>query len=551
MKRHFFPIIAIVTISIFLYANTLKNGFVYDDEGTIVNNILIKDLGNLKNLFHKEEYFALSGEGSYRPFVTFTYFIDFALFGLNSWGYHLTNTLLHAINGVLLYIFLTLIIQPQSLSSPQSAALRPFFNPPLLMTLLFITHPVLTEAVNAISFREDLLVFLFYISTLSMYLALRLNRWQTGSRWLIYILSCTAYFLALLSKEMAVTLPLIIICYELIYHHEGKRGLTKLNPMNIGYIGVMVIYLYLRFYYFDNPPQNIRGLIPDIQYWQPLEKALTIPWLILNYLKLTLFPVSLSADYVITPLRSFYSYPFLLSSIALFSLVFAAITARKRRKALSFGILFVVITLIPVYNVVPIINPFAERYIYLPAIGSTIIIGTIIHIILGTRNNNSRLIIFFVILSLYAYQTVKRNTAWIDNYSLWSDTIKKAPNSTWAYNNLGWWCMQAGKFDEAVNAYRTSLSLKNTQKKLHYNIGVIYTKLGRYEEAIYEFQKELSINPNNVRTLLNIGSVYGILGRYELAIQEFRKVLEIEPNNGTALNDIKAASELMRINKPE
>lgn len=292
-------------------------------------------------------------------------------------------------------------------------------------------------------------------------------------------------------------------------------------------------------------------MIPDIQYWQPLEKVLTIPWLILNYLKLTLFPVSLSADYVITPLRSFYSYAFLLSSIVLFSLAFAIVTERKGKKELSFGILFLVITLIPVYNVVPIINPFAERYIYLPTAGNAIIIGTIIHAIHRARNGYSQLIVLFVILSLFAIQTVKRNTAWFDNYSLWSDTIKKVPDSTWAHNNLGWWCLQTGKFDEAVNAYHKSLSIKDTQKKLHYNIGVIYTKVDRYEEAIDEFQKELLVNPNNVRTLLNIGSVYGNLGRYELAIQEFRKVLEIEPDNETALNNIKSASELMRISKPE
>ena len=110
MKRHVFPILLIVAGSIALYANTLQNGFVYDDEETIVNNTLIWSLDNLPLLFNKTAYFGRSGEMSYRPVVTFTYFVDYALYGLKPWGYHLTNVLLHAVNGVLLYIFLSLLL---------------------------------------------------------------------------------------------------------------------------------------------------------------------------------------------------------------------------------------------------------------------------------------------------------------------------------------------------------------------------------------------------------------------------------------------------------
>ena len=135
-------ILFIIILAAILYANTLNNGFVYDDDYTVVNNVFISDFHNLTELLQKN-YFPSSGEITYRPVVTLTYFIDYALYGLKPWGYHLTNVLLHAANGVLLYIFLTLLFSGE--------------GAPLVTALLFLTHPVLTEAVNAISFREDLL----------------------------------------------------------------------------------------------------------------------------------------------------------------------------------------------------------------------------------------------------------------------------------------------------------------------------------------------------------------------------------------------------------
>src|SRR3989338_8267359 len=164
--KHLLHILLILIISIAIYSNTLKNGFAYDDEFTVVNNTLIKNFSNISKLFTKE-YFSTSGEMSYRPVVTLTYFLDYALYGIKPWGYHLTNLLLHALNGVILYIFLTLCICSKLKAQSnyfQSSAFS------LLSALIFVTHPVLTEAVNAISFREDLLCFLFFISALIIHI---------------------------------------------------------------------------------------------------------------------------------------------------------------------------------------------------------------------------------------------------------------------------------------------------------------------------------------------------------------------------------------------
>lgn len=456
-------ILIVIIVACAVYANTLRNGFVYDDLLTVVGNAFIKDAANLPSLFDRYSYFTLSGETSYRPVVTFTYFLDYSLFGLKAWGYHLTNILLHAANSVLLYIFFSL------LKGKADARGREAEASPLLLSLLFAAHPVLTEAVNAISFREDLLAFLFYITTFCLYLVLS-SYTKSAFRQPVYIISCITYFLALLSKEMSVTLPLIIFCYALIY--RDKKSPLLLNPYNIGYIMVTAIYLYLRFYYFYSPSEE------NIRAWEPIERVLTIPWLIMNYLKFMLFPVQLSADYVISPVRSIISISFLLPLIAVASLATAALALRKKRKGLSFGISFLIITLIPVYNLIPIANPLAERYLYLPTVGSVIIIGSVIHLFFKDR---ARSIPFLVLVGICALLTVNRNGVWIDDYTLWNDTIRKAPRSNRAYKNLGWWSMKAGEYEEAINAYRKSLSLNDTQKDLHFNIGVMYSDMGRFD----------------------------------------------------------------------
>ena len=247
ISLQFTPVLAIALFSLVIYANTLKNGFVYDDATTIVGNSFIKHLSDLPGLLSKGIYFSQSGEMTYRPVVTFTYFLDYALYGLNPWGFHLTNILLHVINGVLLYLLFILIIKPAE------GGIKLSSNQPLLISLLFISHPVLTEGVNAISFREDLLMFTFYVTAFILYIksSVRLSSSKRISTIMVYVLSSFFYTLALFSKEMAVTFPLVIILYEWLYSKKGKSLVSAIfNLHNIGFIIITLVYLYIRFYFF-------------------------------------------------------------------------------------------------------------------------------------------------------------------------------------------------------------------------------------------------------------------------------------------------------------
>ena len=143
MQQTLIPIFILLILTIGVYSNTLKNGFVFDDYFIIIDNIFIKDWKNLSGLLSKD-YFSRSGEATYRPVVTLSYFVDYSLWGLKPYGYHLTNVLIHSVNAVLVFLFVLLLIKGRRAA--------------FLAALLFAVHPVLTEAVNAISLREDLLI---------------------------------------------------------------------------------------------------------------------------------------------------------------------------------------------------------------------------------------------------------------------------------------------------------------------------------------------------------------------------------------------------------
>src|SRR3989338_4505168 len=574
---HLISISLILLISIAIYSNTLKNGFVYDDEFTIVNNTLIKNFSNISKLFTKE-YFTTSAEMSYRPVVTSTYFIDYALYGLKPWGYHLTNLILHAINGVILYIFLTLLITHHS-------------SLITLISLLFITHPVLTEAVNAISFREDLLCFLFFISALILYISLKAQSSKLKATTFSYILSCLFYFLALLSKEMAITFPLIIILYEWVYGKKIElspaflslqkgspqtspplqKGRVRVgyffNPYIIGYIAITIAYLCIRFYLFKNPIEE------TLHAWLLSERLITLPYLILKYIVLLIAPVSLSADYVIAPVQSLISLKFIIPFIIVSLLVSVSVNSVRASKTQSpvtshqlpnppqspftkgglrgiivFGIFFFLITLLPVDNIIPIVNPFAERYLYLPSVGFAIIIGSILSC-LPVRSTQTGLMahsswrvthhssliahcsLLIIIISLYSFAVIQRNKIWLYYYSLWSDSIIKMPESSRAHTGIGIVYLKQGRLNEAMQENLTALKLSSDNVDAHINLGNIYFSQGRLSESLQEYLSTLKLSPDNVDAHINLGNIYFTQGLLNESLQEFLTALNLNPDD--------------------
>lgn len=323
---------------------------------------------------------------------------------------------------------------------------------------------------------------------------------------------------------MAITLPLIIYCYERVYCDTEKESLHSILYKRLwGYVAISLIYAYLRFILFFNPATE------NYVRWGIDERLLTIPWLFLSYLKLILFPIALSATYEIVPIKSL-TFPFLIAFSVITLFLYTAFAVRKREKGITFGLLFFAVTLIPVYNIYPITHPFADRYLYLPLAGIIIFIISVVHHATDRLKHGTYFHIFLiVVLCIFSLLVTGRNKVWKDDFSLWSDSVKKMPDSSLAHTNFGIARFNQGRFEDAIKEFRIALNLKPDFYQAHNELGYVYYKMGRLEPAEREFQAALKLNPNYSTASNNLGIVHAYQGKIEVAIDDFKKALESKP----------------------
>ena len=506
----------IILISILLYLNTLPNTFVYDDTNVITENYFIKSFGNLPKLFTRD-YLPFSGELSYRPVVTLTYFIDYAIWRLNPPGYHLTNVILHTINVFLFYLFIKSISRNSSLS--------------ILATLLFLSHPLLTETVNAVCYREDILASIFFLLAFIYFIKIRIPfsgsgnpPQQTHTRLIpSYIISCGSYCLALFSKEMAITLPILLIIFDLLFSSRNKMQppftLLKIKKWFVfysGYIAITIFYLFIRFVLFKNTFKTIDVYPTNI---------FTMTKVVASYLKLLFIPLNLNADYYIPDIRGI-SLSFILSSLFIISALVIIARLYKMNKLLFFFCLWFFITLLPVLGIVPIGNIMAERYLYLPIAGFCGIAGSIVT---NSVFRKKGVIIIGIIFFSMQIGVIRRNGVWQNDTTLWFSTYQRETNSARACSNLGNTYFKHNRYEDAIYMYKKSLSLPYSYPFIHFNLGATYEKVGLVDKAIDEYKASISRNNDNTLAFNNLGTVYDKQGLYDLAIEAYNNALTNNP----------------------
>ncbi len=578
---HTFCFLLPLFVSILVYLNCLQHSFVYDDESTIIHNYFIRHWSNFPNLF-TGKYFALSAELTYRPVVTLSYFIDYTFWHLNPLGFHLTNILLHAMNSTLFFVFVFHVLKKRTTA--------------LIAALFFSSFPVFSEAVNAVGFREDLLAFLLLILAFIFYLKARKPGYV-----LYYPLSVLCYLLSLFSKEMAITLPVLIVSYDLIFQsllskndtlavslfRKGREGGIRFSYLKskflhyyLGFILITIFYILARFLFLHNPPES------HIPYPQDsiFVNFLTMVHVLAYYVKLLFMYFKLNADYVVPLFTSPVNISFWLSVLLFITIGIVTFRLRSQHKYIVFFILWFFVTLIPVMNIIPLGNIMAERYLYIPGAGFSMIVAVLLskmqnkysparykqsivdtssHFQGGDSKGNCftpftsslcegrdkrgvtwlRLscAIFFFILMGNAYLTLKRNNDWKDGLRLWSKTVLDSPNSFRAHINLGNAYEKKGLNTAAFEEYKRALSLDPNDADVYNNLGVYYNKTNLFDEAIQYYKKCLNINPQHAKAHNNLGVVLTRQRRLDDAIQSFKQAISINPLYPDAHNNMGIA----------
>lgn len=566
----------LVLLAILLYFNTFGNSFVYDEKALIINNTFIRDTANIPFFFSLEYWKNCHPGGkTYRPFRTVTFALDFALWGLNPWGYHLTNLLLYAANCVLVYLLMLRLVKmvtPFKSAPPMDQPFRRM-NPssetvtvPFLTALFFVVHPIHTEAVAYIKNRSELITFLFYLAGFLLYFSF-LRSGSTLKRITVYIAGLACFILGFITKEMAFSLPVMIGAAIVLFKPKNtwKHSLGFTLPFYV----TAAVYLVIKktilgsVSMYDNPM--------PITLWQQI---MTVMMTIGRYLKLLLFPIGLSVDHHFLVPNSFLQTEVWLSCLGLVVLLGAVVVTTRRYKLTSYGLAWTVITLLPASNIIFIAGrPFAEQRLYIPSLGLCLVLASAFSCLSGVltrlfpekKGATFAIYIALGVSLLYSYTTIKRNLDWKNPVTLWASAVKSEPGNPRAHNSLGMSYAEAGQTDNAIDSYLAAIEHDPYYIDAYYNCSVEYASIGkrqdsialyrqmikhlpdcalgynymgfeftalkRYPEAISMFEKAIELQPDLANAVFGLGCVYNITGKLEAAITWYRKGIELEPDN--------------------
>lgn len=527
-------IILIILITALTYANSLKNDFVYDDYWVIIDNKFVQSLKNLPLVFsgkylteakdinflgvHKD---IGSGETTYRPVVTLTYFIDYHLWQFNAFGYHLLNLLLHIFNSILVYFLAASITKKNTIA--------------LLASLLFALHPVNSEAVNAISFREDLLCFLFFVSSLLLYI--RSDDYNNPKKAFVYISSLILFLLSLFSKEMAISLPIVIILYD-YYYGKPAPIINRFKYRYLGYFIASVIYLLIWGLLIGNRNQPFKHI--DYSFYAYI---FTMSVAVMRYIQWLLIPVGIHAT-INDPSLVFsaVTWKAVISILLILICVVIGFKAFRRSREISFSIAWFFITLSPVLNIFSLNNIMASRYLYIPVFGFCLLISILLLKLFyaGSLKTGGFMAKYAIaaILIIYSMLTVMRNAVWKDNISLWSEIVRYYPNNASAHSNLGSHFFENNLFDSAINEYSKALRLNPDAAEYYNGLGACYYSKGMLDEAIVEYKKALMLNPKALKVYNNLGLALNQKGMHKEAIECYEGILRMDPQFLPAYNNL-------------
>lgn len=535
--NRWFPVALLILVCIAVYLNSLSNGFVFDDYAVILENKYLKLPGiNVASFFNHSYFKIAGGEASYRPVATLSYYLIYAIAGLDPFFYHLLSVLLHLVNVVLIYLLVNLIRQHRFTA--------------LIAGLLFACHPALTEVVDCIAYNEDLLAAAFFLVAFLLGLKSSTNGLKSNS--INYGLSLLFFLLGLLSKEMAITLPAIILLYDVSFRNDtGRKSfslqwiLTTIKARGVfygGYLAISLFYLFIRFFVLYDPQEAIKPF-----YGNLFERIIFLPDHIFSFIKLAFFPVNLTADYVFSYPPHFFAASNLSGFLFVTGLAVGSVFIFKYSRGIFFAIWWFFITLVPVYNIIPIYNPFAERFLYIPLIGFCLLVAMAFNTLMNQRLSETvpvkalSSVAIIALLSFYATMAVSRNLDWKDSLTLWSKTVITSPNSSIAHGSLGRAYQDLGQLAEAIREYKKAIEIFPNDYKAYYNLGVLYDGQGALKEAVANYKRTIAINPAFINAHFNLGNIYHNQGLLEEAIHHYRKLTELDPTDYEARNNLGVA----------
>lgn len=495
-------VLAVAAACLAVFSPMLNNGTTnYDDCIYITGNTLIRSLSpdNLKAIFGSHFYYI------YHPLTVFSYSLEYALFGLKPEAYHITNTVLHLANCLLLFYLVLLLGK----NAPAA----------FIAALVFCVHPLHVEPVAWISGRKDVLSAFFLLSSLVFYV-----RYQNSGFLNAYLLSLGAFLLALLSKPTVLMLPFILLYHNIYVRKTSPRETTPFFLLS----AAAALISFLALPAGDFRAQKFISALPG--------GFLNACYGILFYLAKLSLPLKLSVFYPPVEPGGAGRYIYMLSPFVVILIFGAVIYSLKYTKKIFRGLMFFTVMILPVLQLVRLSSEslFADRYTYIPSIGLICLVSDYAVNIYGRLRRKLlpaaiAAISLSVIICLAAL-SFKRCLLWKNDAALWNDVIVKYGDVPLAYNNRALAYLSNGQIKKAHDDLSKAVKLSPGYTRAYVNRSGLYIIVKEYDRAINDANLALKSDPSGVKAYYNRASAYYSKGDPGSALGDLEKALNLKPD---------------------
>jgi protein O-mannosyl-transferase len=497
------PLLLIV-ITWAVYAGSLNNELTtWDDKNYLIENPAIRSLksDSVKMMFTPGPP---SGYimGNYHPLTILSYAIEYSKYGLDPKPYHVTNLVFHVFNALLVYLFVLLLARQRVVA--------------FITAVLFAVHPMHVESVAWVAERKDVMYTFFFLASLCTYIKFI----DHGRKeWKYYIFTVILFLLSLLSKGMAVTLPVVLLLVD--YYREGKftwRSVLDKMPFFLVSLKFGLIAIEAQ----ESAQAINAGVASDF-----FDRIALACYALSTYLWKAVLPIDLSC---------YYSYPedvegiIYICILIIWGLGFLVYKSAKHTRDIVFGAAFFLVTIVLVLQILAVGGTIvSERYSYIPYIGLFFIFARWL-VKMAEEKRSLRGLLYggtLIIVLIFSYLAAQRTKVWKDSITLWTDAIEKDDQAPAAFNGRGDAYTMLKKYDLAEKDLKRALALQERYHEAHYNLGLVYYYKGMYAEAIKEYTRAIEIKPDLAVAYFNRSGTYYTLQQFQPALDDARKAKQL------------------------
>ena len=519
--------VLIFLLGLLIYSNTFHASFHFDDGRNIINNFAIRNLWNLKGIW------------DFLPNRFLTYLslaINYHFHQLSLPGYHIFNLTVHLGTAMLVSWFAFLILSTPGAKTHSVSRHANLIS--LLAGLLFVSHPIQTQAVTYIIQRTASLAAFFYLLSVCLYLKSRLiqERSLESAVWVRpYVGSVLAATASFFTKELAVTLPFMLLLCEFSFFPNipKKTAVKKVLPFFLIMSGLLALF------YRSGWERLLKvRVLTEFQAGSnaiaPGQYLLTQFRVLVTYLRLLLLPVNQNLDYDYSIAQTLWQTPTLISFIFILLILAAAVVLFRKHRVLSFGIFWFFLVLAPESSIFPIRDVIFEHRLYLPMVGFSLFLPTVACYAAGSKRLKPMIIILLAVVVCYSVMTYTRNRVWKDEITLWSDVVQKSPNKARPYINRGLAYSVAGEYEKALADCNWAIRLSPSYAAAYCNRASVYHYMGRYDLAIADYTRAIELRPALSDAYYNRAFSYEKIKEYNRAIADWSQVIKFNPRDADA-----------------